>query len=579
MPQDASPESADTPASHTPETILVAVAWPYANNHLHVGHLAGAYLPSDVFARYHRMRGNHVLMVSGSDAHGTPVTVRAEEEGTTPEAVFQRYHESFLDTFQRFGISFDLFTSTDTQNHQEVVQDIFLRLLEKDYLYEAEQEQFFDPKAGRFLPDRYVEGTCPRCGDPNARGDQCDNCGSTLDAIELIDPRSRLSDATPERRTTSHFFLRLTAFNEALAEWVETKDFWRPHVRNFTLGMLRDGLKDRAITRDITWGVPIPLEGYETKRIYVWFEAVIGYLSAAKEWAASPLNPTGNAEDWRLWWESALHTEDAPAKALYFIGKDNVPFHTVIWPAILMGYGGLDLPYDVPANQYVTMSGSKASKSRGGVVWAPDALDRYDPDPFRYYLTAAAPETSDTDFTWAEFVSRNNNELVARWGNLVNRVLTITRRNFDERVPTPPTALSPESTALLARVDEAFATVGDAIEAVQLRKALGLAMDVAASANQYLDARAPWVQVKTDRDHAAETLFVAVNVISGVASLLNPVLPFTSQQAWALLAHEGSIQAAGWSRTPVEAGTVLPEPVALFKNDSVVAEEEARLAR
>jgi methionyl-tRNA synthetase len=581
MPQDASPESADTPASHTPETILVAVAWPYANNHLHVGHLAGAYLPGDIFARYHRMRGNRVLMVSGSDSHGTPVTVRAEEEGTTPDVIFQRYHESFLDTFERFGISFDLFTSTDTENHREVTQDIFLRLLEKDYLYEAEQEQFFDPKAGRFLPDRYVEGTCPRCGDPNARGDQCDNCGATLDAIELINPRSRLSDATPERRTTSHFFLRLTAFNEALKEWVEGKDFWRLHVRNFTLGMLRDGLKDRAITRDITWGVPIPLEGYETKRIYVWFEAVIGYLSATKEWAASPLNPTGNAEDWRRWWETALHGEDASAKALYFIGKDNVPFHTVIWPAILMGYGGLDLPYDVPANQYVTMSGSKASKSRGGVVWAPDALDRYDPDPFRYYLTASAPETSDTDFTWAEFVSRNNNELVARWGNLVNRVLTITRRNFEERVPQPPATLSPESTALLARVDAAFATVGEAIEAVQLRKALGLAMEVAAAANQYLDARAPWVQVKTDRDHAAETLFVALNVISGLTSLLNPVLPFTSQQAWALLAHEGGVQDAGWRRTPVTAGTALPEPVALFKklDDSVVAEEEARLGR
>ncbi len=567
MAQDTSPQP--------PETILVAVAWPYANNHLHMGHLAGSYLPADIYARYHRMRRNRVLMVSGSDSHGTPVTVRAEEEGTTPEAVFTRYHESFLRTFEGYGISFDLFTSTDTPNHREVTQDIFLRLLERDFMYEAEQELLYDPKAARFLPDRYVEGTCPRCGYEGARGDQCDSCGATLDAVDLINPRSRLSDATPERRKTSHFFLRLSAFTERLRDWVEAQEHWRPHVRNFTLGMLREGLPDRAITRDIAWGVPIPLEGYESKRIYVWFEAVIGYLSAAKEWAASPLNPTGNAEDWRLWWQ------EPDAKSVYFQGKDNIPFHTIIWPSILMGYGGLNLPYDVPANQYLTMSGAKASKSRGGVVWAPDALERFDPDPFRYYLTAAAPETSDADFTWAEFVRRNNDELVARWGNLVNRVLTITRRNFEARVPEPPATLSEESAALLARVDEAFGSVGQAIEAVQLRRALNLAMEVAGAANQYLDARAPWVQVKQDRDHAAETLFVAVNVISGLASLLNPVLPFTSQRVWALLAHPGEVQAAGWQRTPVLAGTELPEPQPLFRklDDAVVEEEEARLVR
>jgi len=566
------------PDNTNPETILVAVAWPYANNHLHIGHLAGAYIPPDIFARYHRMRGNRTLMVSGSDSHGTPVTVRAEEEGTTPEVIFQRYHQSFLDTFEGFGISFDLFTSTDTENHEAVVQDIFLRLLERGHLYEAEQELLYDAKVGRFLPDRYVEGTCPRCGDENARGDQCDNCGATLDAVDLISPRSRVSDATPERRKTKHFMLRLTAFKQALQEWVEPRDFWRTNVRNFTLGMLREGLKDRAITRDIAWGVPIPLEGYETKRIYVWFEAVIGYLSATKEWAASSQNPSGNAEDWRLWWQAS---EENPARAYYFIGKDNIPFHTVIWPAILMANGDLDLPYDVPANQYVTMSGSKASKSRGGVVWAPDILERYDPDPFRYYLTAAAPETSDTDFTWAEFVSRNNNELVARWGNLVNRVLTITRRNFEERVPAPPEALSPESTALLERIDEAFTTVGEAYAAVQLRKALNLAMEVAGAANQYLDARAPWAAVKDDREHAAETLYVALQVISGLTSLLNPVLPFTSQRAWTMLGHEGEVQAAGWRRSPVDAGVSLPEPETLFKkfDDSVVAEEEARLAK
>ena len=560
------------PTSHgSGQAILVAVGWPYANNHLHAGHLAGAYLPADIFARYQRMRGQRVLMVSGSDSHGTPVTVRAEQEGMTPEEIFQRYHQSFLDTFEGFGISFDIFTSTDTPNHIEVTQDLFLRMLEQGDLYEADQELLFDPKAGRFLPDRYVEGVCPRCQYDGARGDQCDNCGATLDALELMEPRSRLSDATPERRKSRHFFLRLTAYTERLLQWIEQPehDGWRPHVRNFTLGMLREGLIDRSITRDITWGVPIPLEGYESKRIYVWFEAVIGYLSATREWSEASGNPDG----WKAWWT------DPAARTVYFIGKDNVPFHTVIWPAMLMADGTLNLPTDIPANQYLTMSGSKASKSRGGVVWLPDYLTRYDPDPLRYALTASMPETSDADFTWAEFVRRNNDELVARWGNLVNRVLTITRRNFEARVPRPPATLSAESRALLDRVDAAFDTVGDDYDRVQMRRALTGAMEVAGAANQYLDARAPWQAVKADREHAAETLYVALNAISGLATLLNPVLPFTTQQAWGYLGHEGDVGVAGWRRTPVLAGTVLPEPAPLYRklDDSVVAEEEARL--
>ena len=566
-----SPNPSSTASNTSGQAILVAVGWPYANNHLHAGHLAGAYLPADIFARYQRMRGARVLMVSGSDSHGTPVTVRAEQEGTTPAAVFARYHQSFLETFKGFGISFDIFTSTDTPNHIEVTQDLFLRMLKQGDLYEAEQELLYDATAGRFLPDRYVEGICPRCNFDGARGDQCDNCGATLDVLELINPRSKLSDATPERRKSRHFFLRLTAFTERLTKWIEQPehDGWRPHVRNFTLGMLREGLIDRAITRDITWGVPIPLEGYESKRIYVWFEAVIGYLSATKEWAAT----NGDPEGWHAWWTDPL------ARTIYFIGKDNVPFHTVIWPAMLMADGGLNLPSDVPANQYLTMSGSKASKSRGGVVWLPDYLERYDPDPLRYALAASMPETSDADFTWAEYVRRNNDELVARWGNLVNRVLTITRRNFDGRVPSPPATLSAESQALLDRVDAAFDSVGGDYDRVQMRRALSGAMEVAQGANQYLDARAPWQAVKADRDHAAETLYVALNAISGLVTLVNPVLPFTTQRAWEYLGHTGEVGAAGWRRTPVKAGTGLPEPGPLYRklDDSVVAEEEARL--
>jgi methionyl-tRNA synthetase len=557
----------------SPETILVCVAWPYANTPLHAGQVAGAYLPADIFARYHRMRGNRVLMVSGSDAHGTPITVRAETEGITPEAVFERNHASFLDTFERFGISFDLFTSTDTANHIAVSQDLFTRLYEAGHIYPAEQTLLFDPKMQRFLPDRYVEGICPRCGYDGARGDQCDNCGSTLDALELISPRSRLSDATPEPRASEHYFLKLSAFNEQLREWVEQQTHWRPAVRNFTLGLLREGLHDRAITRDIEWGVPVPLPGTDGKRLYVWFEAVIGYLSASIEWSATH----GDPEAWRAFWE------EPSARTYYFQGKDNVPFHTTIWPAMIMGSrkdgAGLNLPYDVPANQYVTMSGAKASSSRNWAVWMPDYLDRHDPDPLRYMLSAVMPETSDADFTWSEYVRRNNDELVATWGNLVNRVLTFARRNFEERVPEPPATLSEVSQRVLDRIDAAFDEAGAHIEAVQLRAALQSAMSAAQEMNRYLDERAPWTAIRTDRASAAETIFVAVNAISGLATLFQPFMPFTSPRAWTMAGNSGDIEAAGWRRSPIAAGTPLPEPAPLFLkfDDSVAAEEEARL--
>ena len=549
--------------------VLICVAWPYANSPLHAGQIAGAYLPADIVARYHRMRGHRTLMVSGSDAHGTPVTVRAEQEGTTPEAVFRRFHESFLDTWRRFGISFDLFTSTDTENHVAVSQDIFLRLREGGYLHEAEQTLLYDPVVKRFLPDRYVEGSCPRCGDDGARGDQCDACGSTLDALELVNPRSRLSDATPEPRSSTHFFLRLPAFTERLLAWVEGQEHWRPAVRNFTLGQLRDGLTDRAITRDIEWGVPVPVEGYESKRIYVWFEAVIGYLSATREWAES----SGDPEAWKAFWT------DPSCRTIYFQGKDNVPFHTMIWPAMLMGYGELNLPYDVPANQYVTISGSKASSSRNWAVWMPDYLDRHDPDPLRYVLTAVMPETSDSDFTWADYVRRVNDELLARWGNLVHRVLTLTRRHFEGRAPDAPAGLAPASRALLERSDAAFDEAADHLEAVRLRAALGVPMALAGEANRYLEERAPWAAVREDRAHAAETLFTALNVISAIATLLQPFLPFTSPEAWRMLGHPGDIERAGWRRTDVTPGAPLPEPRPLFRklDEALVDEEEARL--
>ena len=536
------------------ERILVCVGWPYANYFLHVGQAAGAYLPADIFARYHRLKGNDVLMVSGSDSHGTPITVTADKEGIAPRDVVDRYHPKILEVWDRLGIGFDLFTTTLTENHYAVVQDFFERLLEKGFLYTDFQDQFYDPKAEQFLPDRYVEGTCPKCGFKDARGDQCDNCGSTLDAVELIDPRSKLSGARPVVRQSEHFLLKLTAFEERLKAWVSAQPHWRKNVQNFTLGWLNEGLKDRAITRDISWGVPVPVEGWEAKRIYVWFDAVIGYLSATKEWATA----SGHPDAWKGYWQ------DPAVRSYYFIGKDNIPFHTIVWPAMLMAYEGLNLPYDVPANQYVNFAaGQKQSKSKGTGTWVLDLLDTYAPDVVRFYLTQIMPETSDSEFREDDLMRANNEVLIATWGNLANRVISMINRNFDGVVPeTGP--LAPESGAILDAAQAAFAAVGDEIAACHFRAALQEALHLAHAANRYLDERAPWKAVKTDRAHAAETLATAVNVINALKTLLNPILPFSTAQLHADMGLPGTLQDGGWDYHPVAAGTKLGEARPLY---------------
>ncbi len=537
------------------ERIFVGVAWPYANYLLHAGQAAGAYLPADIFARYHRMRGDDVLMVSGSDCHGTPITVAADAEGVSPQAIVDRYHPKMIETWERFGISFDLYTTTLTENHYETVQEIFTRLLEQGLLYRDTQDQLYDPEAGRFLPDRYVEGVCPLCRYAEARGDQCDSCGSQLDAVDLIEPRSKLSGATPEVRESEHFLLRLSTCDDELRAWVRKQAHWRRNVANFTLGMLEEGLRDRAITRDINWGVPVPVEGYTDKRIYVWFDAVIGYLSAAKEWARR----RGEPEAWRDWWE------DGETRAWYFIGKDNIVFHTLIWPAMLIGYGGLNLPHDVPANQYVNFSaGQKQSKSKGTATWLLDLLETYDADVVRFYLTQIMPETSDSEFREEELIRANNEVLIATWGNLVNRVLAMIRRNFDGAVPAPA-ALGAESAALLATVRGGFERAGAEYAACQFRGALREALAVAQAANRYLDGRAPWKAVKEDRAHAAETLFTALQAISGLCALLHPILPFSTDRLHATLGHEGTPESAGWTLTEAPPGRALGEGGALYR--------------
>ena len=552
------------------ERIFIGVAWPYANGPLHMGHIAGCYLAADIFARYHRMKGNRVLMVSGSDAHGTPITIRADQEGVDPDVILERYHAQFLDTWERLGISFDLFTTTHTENHQRVVQDIFRKLREQDYIYADTMLLAHCAGCTRFLPDRYVEGACPHCRNERARGDQCDNCGHTLDPIELVDPRCSICGDTPDFRDSEHFFLRLSAFEQPLLDWIGDKDYWRPNVANSTRGFLQGGLKDRAITRDLTWGVPLPLDGYDEKRIYVWFEAVIGYLSAAVEWAER----SGNPDAWQDFWKNP------DTKGYYFIGKDNIPFHSIIWPAMIMAYGDLNLPYDVPANEFLNLEGRQFSTSRNWALWVPDYLDRYDPDPLRYMLSINMPESGDTDFNWTEFVRRNNDELVATYGNLVNRVLRFTYRNFDGQVPVDAAPPEDAETALLESARQAMADVDDSLYHTRFRAGISRAFALAQETNRYLDTRAPWQAIKTDRADAARALGTAIQVLNCLKVALAPYLPFTSQKVHEFLGFDGDVSAEPWDFDAlvgnIRPGAPLRNPSALYvKLDTDVAEREA----
>lgn len=548
-----------------PDRIFIGVAWPYANGPLHLGHLAGAYLPADIFARFHRMRGNEVLMVSGSDSHGAPITLRAESEGVTPREIVEKYHASFLSSFAQLGISFDLFTTTMTENHRQTAHELFTRLHNDGYIVPGSMKVAYSPDFNRYLPDRYVRGTCPSCANEDARGDQCDNCGSILDPIDLKDPTYVREDGRYpiEIRDTEHLFLRLGKFEDRLLPWVRKQDHWRPNVRNFSRGFLEEGLRDRAITRNLDWGLDVPISGYEDNRLYVWFEAVIGYLSASREWASQ----RGQPDAWKPFWE------DDNTRSYYFIGKDNIPFHTIIWPAILMGDARYLLPFDVPANEFLTLESRQLSTSRNWAVWVPDYLERFEPDPLRYHLSANMPETGDSDFSWSEYVRRNNDELVATFGNLVHRTLTQIYRNFDGAIPAPG-SLSDEDHELMEVADQALQNVASSIGSVRLREALGHAMGLARAANRYLDSKAPWAQIKENREAAATTLHTVLYAIGGLKIAFYPFLPFSAQKLHTLLGLSGSVENDHWTIAEPKPGTALPEPKPLFiKLDADVAEE------
>ncbi|NWG34177.1 MAG: methionine--tRNA ligase [Chloroflexi bacterium] len=594
------------------ENILIAIAWPYANAEIHVGNITGSHLPGDIAARYHRLRGNKVLMVSGTDSHGTPVVIAADKEGKPVEEVYKRYHDGFLELFKGFGITYDLFTTTHTENHFKVSQAIFLALLRNGYMFKQFSKQWYSPAAKRFLPDRYVEGTCYICGFEGARSDQCDNCGNVLEPEKLLNPRAKTGDGELELRETEHFYLDLSKLEPAVRKFLQER---AGHMRDTVLGeslakIESEGLKPRSITRDLDWGIPVPVDepGWETKKLYVWFEAVIGYLSAAIEWAQI----SGQKDAWREWWANP------GARQFYFIGKDNIFFHCSQWPAQLMGAGSafmqifageevpLTLPYDVPANQFMNLEGRKISGSRNWAVWGRDALTRYDPDALRYYLTVNMPEAKDSDWDWAEFVARNNNELVATWGNLANRVLAFCYKHWEGHVPpADETALRPADLDLLAAIENGFAAVGAEYEAVRLRSAVAETMKLATAVNQYLDVNAPWTAVKTDKDSAALTIFTALKAIDSLKVLFSPVLPFTAEKLHAFLGYETPLfgeqyiepirdslgvhnglryrpaEGAKWKPSELKPGQTLKQPTPLFKKleESVIEEERARLGK
>jgi methionyl-tRNA synthetase len=549
------------------EHIFIGVAWPYANGPLHLGHIAGAYLPADIFARYHRLKGNKVLMVSGSDQHGAPITIRAEQESTTPRNIADKYHQQFVDCWEKLGISFDLFTTTGTLNHTQVTHDVFLTLLKRNYIYKEKTLQAYCPECHRFLPDRYLEGTCPYCGFTKARGDECDDCSKPLNPSDLKDIRCRICSTPPRFESSEHFFLRLSSFQDELTEWIKEQTHWRRNVLSTTWKFLDEGLRDRAVTRDLDWGIVVPQPGFECKRIYVWIEAVIGYLSASKEWAKLH----GDDTAWQAFWQ-----EDA--KSYYFIGKDNIFFHTIIWPAMLMGYGNLNLPYDVPGNEFLTIEGKKLSTSRNWAIWLHDYLERYEPDPLRYILAVNMPETGDSDFSWREFLRRNNNELVATYGNLAHRVLTFAYRNFHGAVPATG-ELNESSQSLLHEAEVTLDAVGSLLYRCEFKSAIKGAMTLAQEANRYLDEQAPWKTIKTNRESSARSVYTVLSVLTALKTVFYPFLPFSSEKLHYFLGFDGNVEEQGWKIQFLPPGQKIRQPQPLFVklDEDIVTEETNQL--
>lgn len=545
------------------EKYLVTSALPYANGPLHIGHIAGAYLPADIFVRYLRLHQKDVLFICGTDEHGAPISIQAEKEGITPKELVTRYHESIKESFDGLNIVFDNFSGTSRPVHHKIAQKFFLSLHEKGYINVRSNQQFYCEHCSRFLADRYVEGTCPYCKKDGARGDQCDACGKLMDTLTLAEPKCKICREQPVIRETSHWFLNLPAFQDRLKTWLLTKSYWKENILRFILGLLDEGLKERAITRDIDWGVPVPLPEAEGKVLYVWFDAPIGYLSSTVEWAER----TGQPDRWKDYWLN----EDT--KLIHFIGKDNNVFHAIFWPAVLMGQKEqYVLPHDIPANEFLNLEGRKISTSHNWAIWVNDFLKAFPGYLLRYYLAITAPESKDSDYNWKEFQEKNNNDLSNTLGNLANRVFIFARKNLDGRVQRPETLSEQsenvirESTSLLEEIDKCYSSY-------KVRAATKLIMDIARLGNKYFDERKPWADIKQNRDGAEETLYVCLLLLKNISIALYPVIP---EKMLSLRKIMGLLKEPAWQELDVTNDLfVIADSVPLFPRieDKVIAEQ------
>ena len=552
--------------------ILVALAWPYANGSLHLGHTA-SFLGADVLARYHRLAGDKVLFVSGSDCYGTPIVVEAIKRGVSPDSVAEQYHNEFNQVLTALGFTYTFYTKTTTPEHARVVQDIFTSLYTKGYIYTKVGKALYSPLLNRFLPDRFVVGTCPHCGYADARGDQCDNCGALLDPLLLQHPHINTKilgdlpaagDDILEVRESEHFYLKLSTFQNELKDWVASSaDTWRVNAKKITESFLEQGLQDRAITRDTDWGIPVPLDGYTDKRLYVWFDAILGYLSASKHFTERSDQP--EYWDWRQWWQN-------PDAVHYYVhGKDNVPFHTIILPAILKGVGDLHLPDKVFASEYLSLEGNQFSTSKAHAVWVHDFLKNFDSELIRYFLIAQGPETSDIDFRWSEFGQLVNGELIGTFGNLVNRVCTFAEVNFPDGVSAQKT-LDAQSEDILTLTEQTFDVVGECITNGRFRRAFRKILEVAEQGNQFMHAKEPWKTIETDSQQVETDLLVLLHTIRSLAILIQPFLPKTSDTIQSFFvgvtpisSESDSLPSTSWSYMSLPTRITISHTRPLFK--------------
>ncbi len=553
-----------------PEKILVTSALPYANGPIHLGHLAGAYLPADIFVRYQRLKGADVIYICGTDEHGVPITIRAEKEGVTPREIVDRYYKDIADSFEKFGMSFDNFSRTSKPIHHKTAQEFLVHLYKEGHLREKSIEQLYCEKDRMFLADRYVEGVCPHCGAKGARGDQCESCGKWIDQLTLIEPKCKICGNAPVIKNTSHLYLKLGDFQEQLKEWINSKDNWKENVTNFCNNWFNEGLEDRAVTRDLDWGIPVPIKGFENKVMYVWFDAPIGYISSTKEWAIKQ----GNEDLWKDYWQNK------DCRLIHFIGKDNIVFHAIVFPAVLMSDPRYVLPDNVPAMEFLNLEGHKLSTSRNYAVWLNDYLEKFDADSLRYVLAGNMPESRDTDFSWRDFQARHNNELADILGNFINRTITFTKKYFDGKVPElKKTDKTDED--FLKYLKSAPNRLGELIENYQFKSYIRESMNLAREANKYFNDKEPWKTRKSDTDSCASTLHICLQTVYNISILMEPVLPFSARDIWDML---NVAEKHNWTETlslNLKSGHMLGEPKILFAKieDKTIDAEIERLQR